>query len=293
MNTDIDLLIEADAPPSLAFLEIRLLFEQQEQRFSRFRTDSLLSRLNAGEPIADPWLDAALELALEAHRRTGGRFNPAILPALEAAGYDRSFEHVAGGHPQSLPAPDPASVLRRTPAGRVLEGARLDLGGIVKGWTADLAIEHLRSAGFAAALVNAGGDIRVTGAESPAAPGWTLSVDHPAGGEAWRGAVTVALATSTTRKRRWRTASGRGAHHLIDPSTGLPAGEEFVQVSVIAEACWLAETWAKAILIGGLRAFEEAAAAGIPALAFRPDGSRAATPAWPETGTSPEFSRRR
>ncbi len=293
MNTEIDLLVQADAPPSLAFLEVRLLFEQQEQRFSRFRSESLLSRLNAGEPIADPWLDAALQLALEAHRRTGGRFNPAILPALEAAGYDRTFEQVAGGHPRSLPAPDLASVLRRSQAGWVLEGARLDLGGMVKGWTADLAIEHLRAAGFASALVNAGGDIRVSGGETPGAPGWTLSIDDLAGSEAWQGRVTTALATSTTRKRRWRTASGAEAHHLIDPRSGLPAAETFAQVSVIAESCWLAETWAKAILIGGEDALAEAADAGVSALALRPDGSLRITPAWPAPGISPDCSPRR
>ena len=42
MDTDIDVEIAADERPHAAFVSVRLLFEQQEQRFSRFRESSLL-----------------------------------------------------------------------------------------------------------------------------------------------------------------------------------------------------------------------------------------------------------
>ncbi|WBL35057.1 FAD:protein FMN transferase [Tepidiforma flava] len=281
MNTTVDLLVVAPERPALPFLETRLLFEQQEARFSRFRPGSLVSRLNRGDIVADPWLDAILPLALAAFEATGGLFNPLILPALAAAGYDRSFEHVAGGEPRPLPPPDPRAALERLPAGWRLREGQLDLGGIVKGWTADLAAEHLAAAAGAPAMVNAGGDIRCVGEEAPGLGGWQLAIDGPGGEPAWSGVVAGALATSTTRKRRWRTAAGGEAHHLIDPRTGLPARSPFVQVSVLAAACREAETWAKAILIAGPAGLELAAARGLAALAFDDAGRPAASPAWP------------
>ena len=63
---------------------------------SRFRPDSELSRLNReGRVQAGPELLELVRLALAARARTGGRFDPTVLPALVAAGYDRSFETVA------------------------------------------------------------------------------------------------------------------------------------------------------------------------------------------------------
>jgi thiamine biosynthesis lipoprotein len=281
MNTAVDLLVVAPERPALPFLEARLLFEQQEARFSRFRPSSLVSRLNRGETIADPWLDAILPLALAAFEATGGLFNPLVLPALAAAGYDRSFEGVAGGEPRPLPPPDPRAALERTPAGWRLAEGQLDLGGIVKGWTADLAAEHLAAAAGAPAMVNAGGDIRCVGEEAPGLGGWQLAIDGPGGEPAWSGIVAGALATSTTLKRRWRTAAGGQAHHLIDPRTGLPADSPFVQVSVLAASCREAETWAKAILIAGGEGIDLAAARGIAALALDAHARPTASPAWP------------
>lgn len=89
-----------------------------EARFSRFRPNSLLCQLNAtgGNPIPvdRPFLDL-LDLATAAVARTGGRFDPAILPALEAAGYraswsDRGDAPVSDGTSTSAgPASHPAA----------------------------------------------------------------------------------------------------------------------------------------------------------------------------------------
>ena len=66
-----------------------------EAALSRFDAASDLSRLNAAGGAwtrVDRRLVEALRLALRAREDTGGRFDPTVLPALDAAGYDRSFE---------------------------------------------------------------------------------------------------------------------------------------------------------------------------------------------------------
>jgi thiamine biosynthesis lipoprotein len=270
MNTRIDLFVMAERRPSDAFLSGELLFEQQEQRFSRFRETSLLSRFNRGEPIQDPWFATAMRLAFEMHDETGGIFNPAVLPSLVAAGYDRTFEEVKGGAPYPSPAPPLVESVRRDGDRCQLLGGAIDLGGIVKGWTVDLAVELL-ARDHPDVLVNAGGDMRAAGSDG-AGTGWLVEVEPPRGLAGWSGRITDALATSTTTKRRWTTDAGSTAHHLIDPRTGLPAESAFVQVSVRASTCARAECWAKAILIGGEPALERATELGLGTAAWSSSG---------------------
>jgi thiamine biosynthesis lipoprotein len=263
MNTDIDLLVAGDpaSPAFEALVTAQLLFEQQEQRFSRFRVDSLVSRLNRGETVEDEWLAEACRMANSAWEFTGGRFNPLILSALCDAGYDRSFEQIQGGEPRRQSVPAPGDNLQIAGTRVSLRDAQIDLGGIVKGWTVDLAIERLRER-HANVFLNAGGDIRCAGRED-GHDGWHASVvSEGVFGESWTGDIRGAMATSSTRRRRWRTADG-SAHHIIDPSTGLPADSDAAEATVWADACWRAESWAKAIVIGGADAVEECRAAGL------------------------------
>ncbi|MEP6870546.1 MAG: FAD:protein FMN transferase [Anaerolineaceae bacterium] len=269
MDTDIDVIIESEDSmrPFGAFSGVRLLFEAQEQRYSRFRATSLVSQLNAGENVDDPWLAAACRMALDAYEFTGGLFNPLILESLERAGYAKTFDEVTDGTPEAAPSPLPRDAL--TVAGSVvaLRHGRLDLGGIIKGWTVDLAVDMLARA-EPNVLVNAGGDLRCAGNEG-GNDGWLVTITAPeANDDAWEGAIHGALTTSTSLKRRWKTAGGGVAHHLIDPRTGLPAASSFVQVSAWHALAWRAECWAKAVLIGGEKTGRLAAADGVRLLAM-------------------------
>jgi thiamine biosynthesis lipoprotein len=272
MDTDIDILVEAPFPPSDAFISLRLLFEEQEQRFSRFRPESTLSHFNQGEPVRDPLFVRACRMAIEAHGFTGGLYNPMVLPALREAGYGTTFDEVRGGAPRAQAVPEPDGCLLFEGENVRLADGALDLGGIVKGWTVDLAFDLLQPR-YSDLFVNAGGDLRCAGNEE-GIDGWLVAVGAPGGGPAlWEGPMRHAVATSTTRKRRWKTTTGAAAHHLIDPRTGLPAESPFEQVSVWAHETWRAECWAKAVLIGGPETVDAAAAAGLRVLAITGEGA--------------------
>src|SRR6476661_4926416 len=83
-----------DAPAATRLATVPGWFEEWEQQLSRFRADSALSRLNAaaGLPVVVP---TALLRVLDVARRSDGLVQPALLTALEAAGYDRSFDALA------------------------------------------------------------------------------------------------------------------------------------------------------------------------------------------------------
>jgi thiamine biosynthesis lipoprotein len=271
MDTEIDLIVESASIPLEAGISLRLLFEQQEQRFSRFRATSLLSRLNAGEAVTDALFAAACRLALEANGFSGGLYNPMVLPALEQAGYATTFRDVTGGEPVATDVPRASDCLVVEGDRVTLRDGALDLGGIVKGWTVDLGIELLQVR-YPNMVINAGGDARCAGRDD-GQDGWEMEIEgEPGSAPAWQGLLRGALATSSTRKRRWRTAAGGEAHHLIDPRTGVPAESPFVQVSVWAPETWRAECWAKAVLIGGEDEARRAAKAGYAVLAVGSDG---------------------
>lgn len=237
-------------------------FETWEGVLSRFRAGSELNRLNdsAGEAVpVSSVLWEVVQVALLAARRSRGMVTPAVLPALEAAGYDRSFEQLeeapTGPHPQPAgQVPDWRSIEfdpgRRTI--RLPHGMRIDLGGVAKGWAARRAANRL--AVFGPALVEAGGDISVSGPRQGGRP-WQIGVADPRDPESDIATMFVlrgGVATSGQDHRRW-TRGGVWQHHLIDPRTGSPATTDVLSATVWADSLEQAEVAAKVIILLGGR----------------------------------------
>lgn len=223
-----------------------------EGRFSRFIASSELSLLNAfvGSSVAvSRDMAEVLGLALEQHRATGGLFDPAILPDLERAGYDRTFDELDpdAARPEASTHGTFADLRCDGRTVRTPRDVRIDLGGIVKGWTADRIAEQLACVG--PVLVDLGGDVAVRGAP-PGDSAWTVAVEDPAGGPALAAlrVASGAVATSGTYRRRWTGASGT-MHHLIDPRTGRPAASDLVAVVALHPRAAIADVWAKCVLL--------------------------------------------
>jgi thiamine biosynthesis lipoprotein len=240
MGTEVECLL--DAKPRSGFAAVQAEFERLEALLSRFRDDSELSRLNAdGELTAGPDLLAVTRLALTARERTNGSFDPTVHDAVVAAGYDRSFELVeSDGDAASPGARCGGAVEIDETTIRLGPGARLDLGGIAKGYAVDRAVEILAAEG--ACLVNAGGDLAVGGGGL-----WPVAID---GTELMLELSSGALATSGRDRRRWRRGDVEH-HHLIDPSTGLPAQTELLRATVAAPTAVEAEVLAKVAFLTG------------------------------------------
>jgi len=264
MTTEIELFLDAgDAQlASEALRSAERFFQEVEARFSRFLPDSELVQLNRTPDEAarvSPDLAELVELALAAARASDGIFDPTVIDALEAAGYDRSIELIrtGGTHPPRRVAPWPdrwRQVVVDTTGGtvRLPAGVRLDLGGIGKGWAADRAGTMLQP--FGAGMVSAGGDIRAWGDQPGSQPGqgWLVAVDHPEqpGVDlAWLWVGDGAVATSSITARRWA-----GGHHLINPRTARPADSDLLSVTALAPTVVQAEVAAKVSLILGREA---------------------------------------
>ena len=235
-------------------------FETWEQSLSRFRETSELNQLNrsAGAPFQlSETLWEVLRESLTSEQLSHGLVTPAILDALVMAGYDRSFDQLKTS-PSELPSNpfDPAGFLSGVQLNEATRtvclpfGLHLDFGGIAKGWAAGQAT--LRLSAFGPALVNAGGDISISGPQSNG-DAWPIGITDPFDPDSSLEVILIergSVATSGKDYRRWQQ-DGVWQHHIIDPRTGMPAQTDVLTATVIAPSAVEAEVAAKVVLISG------------------------------------------
>ena len=260
---------------------------------SRFRPDSELERLHAaaGRSVeVSPLLFAALAVALDAARRTGGAVDPTVGNAIAALGYDTDLDEVRARPtaPPRVLGPvagyehvqlDP--VERRV---RIPRGVRLDLGSTAKALASDRAVARIAAALGSGVLVSLGGDVAVAG--PPPAGGWAVGIARESSTPAERVDQVVAithggLASSATAVRAWR-AGTRTVHHIVDPRTGDCAEPYWVLVSATGPSCVAANIATTAAIVWGPRARDELTRRAQPARLVRCDGEVFSVNGWPE-----------
>ncbi len=231
-----------------------------ERELSRFDLGSGLSRLNAGAGDwvqVGPRLREALRLALRAREETAGRFDPTVLPALVAAGYDRSFELLEerpAAQADGWRAGASIEVDERGCRARIESGAAVDLGGIGKGYAAGRALETMFKIEprLRGGLVDLGGDIALRG-DAPEGGPWRIAVADPRRpGETLAILALTAGGIATSGRDARRFGPGRSLHHLIDPETGESALAGPLTVTVVAPDAAQAEAVATTLAIASL-----------------------------------------
>jgi len=264
MGSSLHLLATGDravVEPLIGWAEDRV--HELERRWSRFIDTSEVSQLNhnPGRPIqvsSDTVL--LVQRAIEARQLSQGRFDPTLLQAIKANGYDRTFASIKA--PVDMPCFDAwtmglggmtVDVDNQTVT--LDPGTGFDPGGIGKGLAADLVAEEMVQQGARGALVNVGGDLRCVG-QGPAGGSWIVAVGDAAVGVEAR-VLELAeggVASSTCQRRRWKRRTARGtvdAHHLLDPETGMSSPHAANLVTVVAGCCSDAEWLATALAAHG------------------------------------------
>ena len=277
MGSRIEAFITSESKEAYALLDqVPQWFEDWEQTLSRFRLDSELSRLNRRPnqsiPVS-PTLWDILQIALQAEEESYGLVTPAVLDALEYAGYDRSFEKLQTNerddqdnqsfiiNPGSYadyaykPVADIQHILLDEPNRTVTlpEGLRLDFGGSAKGWAAHQAAQRLSAC--CPAMVNAGGDIAISN-PGKAPQSWNIDIQDPFSTEAVISIIKIdhgGVATSGIDYRKWGSVN-QHRNHIIDPRTGLSVQNEVISSTIIASNLMEAEMAAKTTLLLGSQA---------------------------------------
>ncbi len=154
---------------------------------------------------------------------------------------------------------------------------RVDVGGIAKGYSADIVKEKLESMGIKKAILDFGGNIMLIGVKEEGEP-WTIGVRDPFDERgmpyASIGAYEESVVTSGDYERYFEEG-GKRYHHIIVPSTGYPSDNELRSVTVIGKSSMTTDAYATACMALGLEKAKKLIqdADGLEAVFILKDGS--------------------
>ena len=116
-------------------------------------------------------------------------------------------------------------------------GAKLDLGGIAKGYIADRMKDTLLSLGITSAIINLGGNVLAVGSKPNGDP-FHIGIQKPfADANEILDAVEaedITVVTSGVYQRYYRI-DGKLYHHLLDVSTGYPYDNGLTSVTILCD----------------------------------------------------------
>jgi FAD:protein FMN transferase len=213
-----------------------------EAKYSRYRDDSVLSKINRsnGRPVAiDAETSALLDYAAQCHGLSGGLFDI-------TSGVLRRVWQFDGS--DCLPnAEDVARVLplvgwdKLSLQDEVITlpiGMEIDFGGLGKEYAVDRALLAIAVETDAPALVNFGGDLRVTGPRRDGQP-WRIAIEaaEDRGTPAAMLDISGGAITTSGDARRYLLKDGIRYSHILNPHTGWPVVNPPRSVTVAASSC--------------------------------------------------------
>jgi thiamine biosynthesis lipoprotein len=232
-----------------------------EADFSRFRPDSIVSRVNAAAGVdwvaVDANMERMLDLCDDLHRRTNGILDPTLLPLLGIWDWKRVHPQIpdAGEVRAALALTGWEKVERRPGAVRLpLPGMGLDFGGFGKEYAVDCLARLARRQGIADVLVDLGRDI-FAGGGNGRQPFWHVGMeDANKPGNCWGCLAVSGLAVSASGDyARHFTHEGVRYGHIVDPRSGWPVTGGVRAVTVIAPTCLEAGIFSTAVFVLGTR----------------------------------------
>ena len=251
-----------------------------DRLMSTWRDDSEISRFNKSR--STDWFEVSLETATViqfAHsvaKLTDGAFDVTVSPLIDLWNFDKNTDRT------SLPGDDQIAGAREHIGWNKLS-VRLDppairksdpklsvnLSAIAKGYAVDRVAERIADEFAPNYLVEVGGEVRAAGLNAKGTP-WTVGIEKPTEfTRSLHSAVPVrdrAMATSGDY-RNFYVVNGKRYSHTIDPRTGRPVEHELASVSILAETCMKADSWATAVSVLGPEAgADKAHQSGIAAL---------------------------
>jgi len=232
LGTSIRFIVYHPEPPEArrAIHQAISCIQEIQQRMStqdRSSELNLWNRSKTGSHIPlHPLTQEAITQAWNMRRVTQNRFDPTI------ASFSKSH----------IPLEERQLIWKEERLFKPHPSIRLDLGGSAKGWAVDKAMEILIASGCQAALINAGGDLRVFNAP-PDLQAWTIGITDPR-------APDKLLSRLHLRNQAIATSGDYiGAiSQLRDPRDGTLIALNG-SVSVVAPTCGEADAWATALAI--------------------------------------------
>ena len=222
------------------------------------KKDSEIGQINAnnGGQLSE---DGAvlMERSLELYKSTNGAFDVAIYPVMKAWGFTDGNYQVpdADTLKATLELADPFLIDYDKETSTVSfkkDGVQIDFGGIAKGYTSSRIMDIYREKGVTSGLVNLGGNAQVFGTK-PDGSLWRVAVQSPDSEDEYLGVLETkdkAIITSGGYERYFEK-DGVTYHHIIDPSTGYPADNGLISVTIVSADGTLADGLSTSLFVMG------------------------------------------
>lgn len=193
--------------------------------------------------------------------KTNGALDISIYPIVKAWGFTTEeykipdndtlrslLTHVGYRNIQLTPAASSGDVLVSLD-----NDASIDLGSVAKGYTGDLLIRQLTDKGVQSALLNLGGNVQALGCKPDGAK-WKIAIQDPDDLNQYLGSLEIANQAVITSGgyQRYFEEGGKRYHHIINPSTGHPADNGLISVTIVGDNGFYCDGLSTALFVMGL-----------------------------------------
>ena len=242
-----------------------------------YAEDSEISAVNrnaGNKPVrVSPETVEIIEKALYVSENTGGAFDITVGPLVRLWDFQKKIipdraivkeKLKLVGYKHIVIDKEASTVFLKT------KGIQIDLGGIIKGFAADKAVEILKQQGIKAGIVAIAGDIKTFGIR-PDGGLWKVGIQNPRQ-QTDKDEITATIAmtdmaiSTSGDYERYFIIDGKRYHHILNPKTGYPA-DECRSVSIIAKDGSITDPFSTGIFIlgaeKGIKLLEEMGIDGI------------------------------
>jgi len=228
-----------------------------EQRYSRYRENNILSKINqvatqGGSLAVDEETLALINYADTCYQQSNGLFDITSGVLREIWDFKNQVIPTKQQIQDILPRIGWDKItLKNNILGFAIPGMQLDLGGIGKEYAVDRAATICQEQGIEHGLVDLGGDIKIIGPHTDGKP-WSVGIRHPRKPEYLMASIEVskgALASSGDYER-CIIINGKRYSHILNPKTGWPV-QGLSSITVIAEQCVIAGSLSTICMLKG------------------------------------------
>ena len=243
-------------------------FRRVDDSMSDYKAESELSSVNRqgykSEVGVSEQLFEVLEISEKFSKLSGGAFDITVGPLVdlfhsaEKTQVAPTDEQIAGT--KSKVGFEKLKLDRQNRTVKfAVDGMRLDLGAIGKGYAVDKAVEAMRKSGAAGGMVDLGGNIRCFGAPPAGEKYWRVGLQDPNNAGAGISVAAPLLVLKLTEEgvstsgnyQRFITIKGKKYNHIFNPQTGYDS-EGLSSVTIIDPNATDADALSTAVTVMGI-----------------------------------------
>lgn len=247
----------ADASQAVTELEALISWRKEDSDVAKINA-------NAGQDwiVVDDATLTLLEQCLDVAQRSGGAFDPTILPLSSLWDFGGENQHLPGDDEiQRFASYVDYQNLRidtvKKEASLKNSLYALDLGGAGKGAACDAAVQSYKQSGASCAIVAVGGSVGIYG-QKPDRTDWRVAIRNPFQNleeqqNASMGTLDLAggFVSTSGLYEKYFEQDGKLYHHILDPRTGYPVENELVSVTVACDNGALSDMLSTACFVLG------------------------------------------